>query len=130
MILADGQGGERHLLHVSYRQAPDSSFLLCRLFPEQPPLTLVFVTGPEHDRVSVRRSAVVMCSSSWGDNPGLTESATFMVEQGEDPVLWDALFPPRSDGSRWFALRAAAVNAHGAWDSRFGEDYRLVLRPR
>jgi hypothetical protein len=126
----DGTGRERHRLAVLYRESPATSLLLCRLFPQQPPLSLVFVTGPEGARVSVSRSVPAMCPTSFGDNPGLTNSASFGLDEDDDPTLWNTLFPRQPDGSRWYALRVAAVNAHGTWDSRSGHDYRLVLRPR
>lgn len=110
-------------LTVTYREPLDSSFLLCRLFPSQPDVTIVFVVG---DR-AVRRSMRVSCRRSWGDNGGSTNDATFSVTEQEDPALWSTLFPPRADGSRWYALRVAATNAHGQWDSRYGNDYRLVF---
>lgn len=72
----------------------------------------------------------VSCPTSYGDNGGLTNSASFSVAEDAEPELWDTLFPPQADGSRWYALRLAVANAHGAWDSRYGDDYRLVLRPR
>jgi hypothetical protein len=113
-------------LTVTYREPYDSSFLLCRLFPGQPDVTLLFVVG---DR-SLTRSMRVSCPRSWGDNGGSTNDATFSITDQEDPVLWNVLFPPRPDGSRWYALRVAATNAHGQWDSRYGNDYRLVLAAR
>ena len=110
-------------LTVTYREPLDSSFLLCRLFPAQPDVTLVFVVG---DR-AVSRPMRVSCPRSWGDNGGSTNDAMFSVTEHEDPALWSTLFPPRADGSRWYALRVAATNAHGRWDSRYGNDYRLVF---
>jgi hypothetical protein len=110
-------------LTITYREPLSSSFLLCRLFPAQPDVTLLLVVG---DR-SVSRSMRVSCPRSWGDNGGSTNDATFSITEQDDPALWNDLFPPHADGSRWYALRVAATNAHGQWDSRYGQDYRLVF---
>jgi len=127
-IMTTGDGRRR--LSVTYREAPSDALLLCRLFPSQPPLAFVFVTGPEEARIALRRSASVTCPTAFGDNPGATDTASFGLVEDEDPAAWETLFPRRPDGGRWFALRVAAVNAHGTWDSRLGEDYRLVFAPR
>ena len=79
-------------------------------------------------RAPVTRTAPVLCPTSW-NNPGLSNSASLSIGD-DDPELWDTLFRPQPDGARWYALQVAAVNAHGAWDSRFGQNYRLVLQPR
>ncbi len=130
MTYSDAEGQERRRLSLTYREAPSSSFLLCHLFPSQPNVTSVFILGPEHARTSVRRPMSVSCPTSYGDNGGLTNSASLGVVEDADQELWDTLFPPHADGSRWFALEVAATNAWGAWDSRYGQNYRLVFAPR
>lgn len=130
MTYEDASGTERRRLSITYREPPSSSFLLCSLFPRQPDADLVFVVGEADARRSVRRAMTVSCPTSYGDNLGQSNTASFGILQDEEPELWDTLFPPHADGSRWYALRLAAANAHGAWDSRFGDDYRLVLHPR
>lgn len=130
MTYEDAAGQQHRRLAIHYREPYGSSFLLCRLWPRQPPASLVFVFGPEEARTSLSRPMTVSCPTSYGDNGGLTNSASFSVAEDAEPELWDTLFPPQADGSRWYALRLAVANAHGAWDSRYGDDYRLVLRPR
>jgi hypothetical protein len=127
MTFEDADGNERQQLSVTYKEPYGSHFLLCRLFPRQPDATAVFVLGSE---ASVSRSMRVSCPTSWGDNLGQQNYATLVIAADEEPALWDTLFPPQSNGERWYALRVAMTNAHGAWDSRFGHDYRLVLQPR
>jgi hypothetical protein len=90
----------------------------------------VFVTGPERARVSVERPLGLSCPTAYGDNPGATNSAYFQISADEDPELWNTLFPAAADGSRWFAVQVALRNAFDQWDSRYGHNYRLVLRPR
>lgn len=123
-------GGEQRDLSVTYRPPPESSFLdsECARFPGQPSVTLVFVVGPEGARTSVQRPMTVSCPRSYGDNLQHPNNARFSVNS-DDP-LWDVLFPPKADGSRWYAARVALVDTRGVWDSRFGDDYRLVLTPR
>ena len=123
-------GAIRRSLAVTYREPVGSSFLLCSRFPNQPALTAVFVLGAGGARTSVARPMRVDCPTSWGDNGGQTNSATLSVDEQLDPALWDTLFPPAADGARWFALELAATNAAGAWDSRYGANYQLVLEPR
>ncbi len=112
-------------LAVTYREPHDSSFLQCELF-QKPKLTLVFVVG----ETSLSREMTVFCPRSHGDNGGATNTAMFILRADDDAALWDALFPPAPDGTRWYALRVAAQSSFGRWDSRFGADYRLVLEPR
>jgi hypothetical protein len=72
----------------------------------------------------------VLCPTSYGDNGGHPNRAFFSVTDEEAPDLWDALFPLQQGGARWYALQVALNNAEGQWDSRYGQNYRLVLRPR
>jgi hypothetical protein len=130
MTYDDALGKQRRRLAVSYREPIDSSFLLCRLFPSQPNASAVMVIGPEAARTSVNRPMSVSCPTSYGDNGGQSNSASFSIVEDEEPALWDMLFPPQADGARWYALQIAATNAHGQWDSRYGHNYRLVLRSR
>jgi hypothetical protein len=123
----DANHDERNRLSITYREPYGASFLLCHRFPNQPRLALVFVLGPEGAQTSVSRSMEVMCPTSYGDNVGQTNSASLTIAQDNDPAFWDTLFPPSADGSRWYALQLAANNAYGAWDSRYGHNYRLVL---
>ena len=123
-------GAQRRRLSVVYTEPVERSFLVCDRFPRQPALSLVFVTGPENARKPFIRPAPASCPTSFGDPGGVSNSATFSLAEDEDPVAWDALFPRQPDGSRWYALQVAASNARGQWDSRFGQNYRLVLRPR
>jgi len=126
----DGAGATRTRLTVTYTEPYNRSFLLCERFPGQPKLSLVLVFGPDHARSSMTQEMNVSCPRSYGDNGGASNSATWSVTAEDDPQLWDTLFPPRADGSRWYALRVAAKNAAGVWDSRYGNDYRLVMRGR
>ena len=126
----DDAGVPRRRLSVVYTEPVGRSFLVCDRFPRQPPLSLVFVTGPENARTSITRLAPASCPRSYGDNGGFSNSATFNLAEDEDPVGWEALFPRQPDGSRWYAMQVAASNDRGEWDSRFGENYRLVLQPR
>lgn len=125
----DALGGPHRRLRVVYSEPLNSSFLLCRLFPMQQNATLVFVVGKEAARVSVSRPMTVLCPNSYGDNGGHPNRAFFSVTDEEAPELWDTLFPPQEGGARWYALQVALNNAEGAWDSRYGHNYRLVLRP-
>jgi hypothetical protein len=124
---ADADGVPRRRLVVTYREPIDSKILLCRLFPHQPAASLVFVVGPEGERASIMGSMDVSCPV--GDPGGHPATATFRLVESERPELWDALFPPRPDGSRWYALQIALVNAVGEWDSNFGQNYGLVVDP-
>ena len=123
-------GVQRHRLSVVYTEPVGRSFLVCDRFPQQPPLSLVFITGPENARTSITRLAPASCPTSYGDNGSASNSATFSLTEDEDPAAWEALFPRQPDGSRWYAMQIAASNARGQWDSRFGANYRLVLQPR
>ena len=127
---ANDAGEQRSRLSVTYTEPVGRSFLVCDRFPRQPALSLVFVTGPENARTPVTRSAPASCPTSYGDNGGASNSATFSLTEEEDPVAWEALFPRQPDGSRWYAMQVAASNARGEWDSQYGANYRLVLRPR
>jgi len=118
--------GVERFLHVRYVEAPYGKFLMCHLFPGQPALSLVFVLGG----AAVTRPMRTDCPTSWGDNGGVSNSATLWLKESDDPGLWDTLFPRAADGSRWYAVQLAAANASGAWDSRYGRNYRLVLAPR
>lgn len=117
-------------LRVTYEERLDSSFLLCSRFPEQPAVTLVFVVGPEHARQIVELPMKVSCPRSYGDNLSAVNSALFTLRESDDPALWNTLFPRLADGTRWFALQLALRNADGAWDSRYGANYSLVLDRR
>ena len=114
-------------LSVTYRERIDSSFLLCHRFPNQPAVTLVFVVGPEHARQAVQLPMEVSCPRSYGDNGSAVNSASLSLREADDPALWNTLFPLLPDGTRWFAVQLALVNAAGAWDSRYGGNYALVL---
>jgi hypothetical protein len=123
-------GETRRRLAVTYHERAGSQFLLCSRFPNQPALTLVFVVGEGTAATSINQAMRVDCPSSWGDNVGQPNTASFSVVEDTQPALWDSVFPPALDGERWFALQLAATNAHGAWDSKYGTNYRLVLAPR
>ena len=114
-------------LRVTYEERLDSSFLLCSRFPNQPAVTLVFVVGPEHARQTVQLPMKVSCPRSYGDNGGVLNSALLTLRESDDPALWNTLFPRLSDGTRWFAVQLALLNDAGAWDSRYGANYPLVL---
>jgi hypothetical protein len=103
--------------------------LLCARFPNQPNLNLVFVLGEGDEARSLTRPMRVDCPKSFGDNVSQVNSASLTVVEDEDEALWNTLFPAAPDGSRWFALQVAVSNANGAWDSRHGQNYRLVLAP-
>jgi hypothetical protein len=126
----DAAGVQRQNLRLGYTEALDSSFLACHQFPYQRDIAAVFVTGPEGARLATNLPMRVNCPRSYGDNGGVSNNAFLIVERDESPELWDTLFPPQADGSRWYAMRLAARSANGAWDSRFGADYRLILRPQ
>ena len=123
----DAAGATRTRLSVTYAEPYDRSFLLCERFPRQPKLPLVLTFGSDDNRRSISREMEVSCPRSYGDNGGATNSASWGVTAEEDPQLWDTLFPRRPNGTRWYALRVAATNAAGTWDSRYGHDYRLVM---
>jgi hypothetical protein len=125
MTYTDASGLERRRLSISYTAGASSPFLLCHLFPHQADASLVFALG---DR-SIARPMDVSCPGATG-SLGLADNASFGIVEDADPALWNELFPARPDGSRWFALRIAARNEWGQWDSRFGQDYRLLLAPR
>jgi hypothetical protein len=124
---AGADGVPRRRLVVTYREPIDSKVLLCHLFPNEPAASLVFVVGPEGDRTSLTGTMDVSCLV--GDPGGHPNTASFRLVEDEQPELWDALFPPRPDGSRWFALQVALANARGGWDSNFGQNYGLMLEP-
>ena len=69
----------------------------------------------------------VSCPSSYGDNGGVVNWALLTLRESDDPALWNTLFPRHADGTRWFAVQLALLNADGKWDSRYGANYSLVL---
>jgi hypothetical protein len=127
----EAAGRTRRRLSVTYHERFGSSFLRCSQFPRQPSLALVFAFGADGDSPrSAERAMGVSCPSSWGDNAGLENTAGWGILEDEDATFWETLFPRRPDGARWYAVRIAARNADGEWDSRYGYDYRVVLQPR
>jgi hypothetical protein len=132
MRYVDRDGRERHTVHVAYKEPPNASFLQCYLPDARRSVTVVFVTGPEHARTALEKSTTIACPrSAPGDGSDRYQNtATFSFDVEEEPALYDTLLPPAADGSRWLALQVAAVNASGQWESRFGANYRLVLRSR
>lgn len=127
VITSQGDGGLERTLYIRYEEGPHRGFLPCQLFPRQPPLNLVFVLGSPGAQTSVTEPMRVECPTSYGDNLGLSNTAWLSLKQSDDPALWDTLFPPRADGSRWYAVQLAASNVWGVWDSRYGRNYRLVF---
>jgi len=131
MTTEDAAGVQRRRLTVVYTEPTDRPFLVwCDRSPNPPALSLVFITGPENARTSITRPAPESCPTSYGDGARFPNSATFSLVEDEDPVSWETLFPRQPNGSRWYALQVAASNARGQWDSRFGNNYPLVLEPR
>ncbi len=127
----DAEGQTRQQLWLTYLEDPETQFLLCHRFPNQPPVSLLFIAGPDGAQSTVATKELrVDCPRSYGDNLGSRNSASFVLDRDDDPMLWDTVFPPAEDGSRWFALQVALVNDWGQWDSRYGQNYRLVLEPR
>jgi hypothetical protein len=108
-------------LTVRYVEPPEGRLLRCGV--RIPPPSIVFVVG---DR-SIVRPMNLSCPGTWGDNGGAPNVAVFTLFEEADPALWDAIFPPQADGSRWYALQVALVNGRGEWDSRHGANYRLIL---
>lgn len=131
MEYVDAAGSVQTRLAVSYEEVPSAfSFVPCQAPVSEQKVTLLFVTGPTNARVVLTRPMAITCPSQWGDNGGHPNRASFSVAKDEDPALWDALFPVRPDGSRWYALQVAASNSRGAWESRYGQNYALVMHPR
>ena len=131
MTFDDPQGrGIREQLLVNYLEPPSRSFLPCSDYREPRTVSFVFVYGPPEARRSLTREASVACANSYGDGQREHHRATLVIDKGEDPEVWDTLFPPARDGSRWYALEIAAVNHRGTWESRFGANYGLVFAPR
>ena len=118
------------LISVMYREDINARFLLCERFPSQPAITLVFIVGPHHARQVVQLPMNVSCPRSYGDNGSAVNWASMTLRETDNPGLWNTLFPLLPDGSRWFAVQVALVNAAGAWDSRYGANYSLVLDRR
>jgi len=127
VMTRDDGSGARSTFSIGYRRG---ALDFCSQIQARRRIRVLFVTGPEHARESVEREMSISCPQEWGDNPGSEDRASWSVGQQDDPALWDALFPRRPDGSRWYAVQVAATNDLGEWDSRYGDNYRLVLKAR
>lgn len=122
-------GKIEHRLSITYYELGDHISMMC-YGGSVHDLTLVFVVGPEASRESVKVPMEVSCSDLEGNNSVQPNVASWSMTYKSNPVMWHTLFPQQSDGSRWYAIEVAVTNSRGDWDSRFGQNYHLVLKPR
>lgn len=81
-----------------------------------------------------------ICSNSGGgpQNPGMVE---YTIRKSQDENFWNQLFPPKSNGTRWYAMQLAFKGVglnkfpfgnydpnYVIWDSNYGNNYPVIFK--
>ncbi len=84
-------------------------------------------TQDDGSRTSVKRTMGYSCPSAW--NYTAPAMAYLRTTESTDPELWTALLS-RMNADRTEIEVEVAFEYWGSWDSNFGQNYKIQLRPQ